>query len=273
MKALAGLGRVTVVGCGKMGEAIVAGLEHVDGFDSARISVLEHTLKRCDILSQRYGIKATATPSEAFPADTLIVALKPQVAREVLAELVQTCALDGVLVVSIAAGLTTEILEDILPDTCPVVRVMPNTPLLVQAGTSTVSGGSRANKADVDLVCELFASMGSAIELEEADQDASCALNGSGPAYFARVCTALAVAGESEGLSHEVAMKLALETMYGTAVLLREGDMDSEELVDAVSSPGGTTIAALDAMEAAGLSTALANGVSAAVRRSKELAK
>lgn len=273
MEPLGKLGTIAVLGCGKMGGAIVAGLVGLNGFDPERIHVLEHTQEHCDDIVARYGIRATTRPEQVFPADTLIIALKPQVAREVLADLVATQPIADMLVISIAAGLTTDILEGLVPVSCPVVRVMPNTPLLVQEGMSTVSGGSRSTAADVDLVCELFSSIGTAIELDESDQDASCALNGSGPAYFARACTALADAVAAAGLDRNVAMKLALQTMYGTAALLCESGMDSEELVKAVSSPGGTTIAALDAMEEAGFTEALAAGVAAAVQRSKELAK
>jgi pyrroline-5-carboxylate reductase len=272
MDALDGLGQVAVLGCGKMGEAIVAGLVGLDGFSASRIHVIEHTQARCDELVSRYGVDASVDADAALPADTLVIALKPQVIPEALTELARTHDLGGMLVISIAAGLTTGFLEGLVPQTTAVVRVMPNTPLLVQEGMSAVSGGSRSSEQQVRLVCDLFGSIGQAVRLDESDQDASCALNGSGPAYFARACTALADAGVEEGLDREVATKLAVQTMFGTAKLLLEGGLGTEELVDAVSSPGGTTIAALEAMERAGFSDAIHDGVKAAVRRSRELA-
>lgn len=273
MAVLTGLGDITVLGCGKMGGAIVGGLVMLDGFDTSRLRVLESTEDHCSQVTDRFGVLATTDASQVFPADTLIIAVKPQVARGILEDLVVSQPLDGMLVISIAAGITTSQLEEIFPDSCPVVRVMPNTPLLVSAGMSTVSGGARSTDAQVASVCDLFASIGTAIPLDEAQQDASCALNGSGPAYFARACTALADAGVAEGLDPETAVQLAVGTMYGTAKLLMEGGLSTEELVTAVSSPGGTTVAALEAMEEAGFSDALAKGVQAAVRRSQELAR
>lgn len=273
MAVLAELGDIAVLGCGKMGGAIVGGLVTLDGFDPSRLRVLESTEDHCARVTERFGVLATTDASRVFPADTLIIAVKPQVARGILEGLVASQPLDGTLVISIAAGLTTEQLEGILPDSCPVVRVMPNTPLLVSAGMSTVSGGARSDDAQVASVCDLFGSIGTAIPLDEAQQDASCALNGSGPAYFARACTALADAGAAEGLDPETAVQLAVRTMYGTAKLLMEGGLSTEELVTAVSSPGGTTVAALEAMEDAGFSASLARGVQAAVRRSQELAR
>ncbi|MGN0034590.1 MAG: pyrroline-5-carboxylate reductase [Coriobacteriales bacterium] len=272
METLAGLGTIAVLGCGKMGEAIVAGLVGLDGFSSSRIRVIEHTQERCDALAERYGVLATCDASDVLPADTLLVALKPQVAREVLSELAREHDLSGMLAISIAAGLTTGLLESLFPESVAVVRVMPNTPLLVQQGMSAVSGGSRSSDEQVAAVRDLFASIGDAVLLPEELQDASCALNGSGPAYFARACTALIDAGVEEGLDRGVAARLAIQTMYGTAALLMEGGLDTEQLVSAVSSPGGTTIAALDAMEHDGFSHSIDSGVKAAVRRSRELA-
>jgi len=148
---------------------------------------------------------------------------------------------------------------------------MPNTPALVGAGMALVSGGSEATSDQIDLVWGLFRSIGECVVIDERYQDAGTAISGSGPAYFALVVDAMARAGVAQGLTREVAQQLAVQTMLGTARLLAETGTHPEALIDGVASPGGTTIAALERLEARGVRAAFAEAVAAAVRRSKEL--
>jgi pyrroline-5-carboxylate reductase len=180
-------------------------------------------------------------------------------------------ALCEALVVSIAAGISIARLESLLPAGTPVVRVMPNTPAMVGAGMSVVSGGSEANAEQVDLVRALFDELGDAVVLDERFQDAAGAISGCGPAYVALFVDALSRAGVRHGLSRDVAQHLAVQTLAGTAKLIEVTGQHPEQLVDAVTSPGGTTIAALEVLEARGFRAALADAVTAAVARSREL--
>jgi pyrroline-5-carboxylate reductase len=173
--------------------------------------------------------------------------------------------------VSIAAGITCARLESQLPAGTRVVRVMPNTPALVGAGMSIVSGGSEASEADVATVAAIFGAIGEVVVLAETLQDACTAISGCGPAYMALVIDALARAGVREGLSRDVAQRLALQTMRGTVELIERTGEHPEAIIDAVSSPGGSTIAAVTALEDAGVRAAFASAVRAAVVRSREL--
>jgi pyrroline-5-carboxylate reductase len=152
-----------------------------------------------------------------------------------------------------------------------VVRVMPNTPALVGEAMSVVSGGTEASAEQVQLVRALFGELGASLVLEERFQNAAAAISGSGPAYFALVVDALARAGVRQGLSRDIAQTLAIQTMRGTATMLAETGMHPESLVDGVTSPGGTTIAAVEVLENRALRAAFAEAVAAAVRRAKEL--
>jgi pyrroline-5-carboxylate reductase len=199
----------------------------------------------------------------------VLLAVKPQVMDSVVREV--SGLVEGALVVSIAAGITTARLETLLPQSSRVVRVMPNTPALVGEGMALVSGGSDASERDVAAVAALFSAIGRAVIIDERYQDAGTAISGSGPAYFALVVDALARAGVAEGLPRATAQQLAVQTMLGTARMLQETDMHPEELIDGVASPGGTTIAAINALEAKGVRAAFAKAVSKAVRRAREL--
>ncbi len=253
-----------------MGEAIAAGLIGADALDATSIVVAEPSAQRRATLESSYGLRCVGHGRDAVEgAGTVILAVKPQVIDEVVAELAES--LSGTLVVSIAAGITTGRLESMMPPGTAVVRVMPNTPAMIGQGMSVVSGGTEASTEQVEFVRELFATLGEAVVLPERYQDAAAAVSGCGPAYMAIVVDALARAGVRHGLTREIAQMLATQTMKGTAELLMETGMHPEELVDGVTSPGGTTIAAVERLEALGLRRALAEAVAAAVDRSKEL--
>jgi len=267
-----GIGRLAVIGGGRMGEAIVGGLIAADAFEPSRIVVAEPDPARRAILSERHGVTAVASGAEALAgADVVILAVKPQVIDAVVTSLAPSVG--DAVVVSIAGGVTCARLESMLPSGTHVVRVMPNTPALVGAAMSIVSGGAEAAEADVAAVAEIFGAIGEVVVLDEALQDACTAISGCGPAYMALVIDALARAGVREGLSRAVAERLALQTMRGTVALIEATGQHPEEVIDAVSSPGGSTIAAVTELEARGVRAAFAAAVRAAVVRSRELGR
>lgn len=266
------LGRLLIVGGGKMGEAVLSGLISSRSISADAVTVANPGFPRREYLTAEYGVECVAKGSEVLPADTVLLAVKPQIIDSVVRDLAATGKLDGTLVISIAVGVSCERLEALLPESCIVIRVMPNTPALVGCGVSVVSGGHRCDEFHVELVRELFASFGTAVVLDEKHQNAAGAISGAGPAYFALIVDALSRAGVRHGLPRAVAQELAVETMRGTATLIAESGEHPQVVIDAVTSPGGTTIAGIEAMEAYGLRTALAEGVTAAVERSEELA-
>jgi len=263
-------GRLAIIGGGRMGEAILAGLLASGSLAPELAVVAEPDPQRRRELEFGHGVECVASALEAVGgAEVVIIAVKPQVIDAVIVELAP--GLEGALVVSIAAGISIARIESLLPDDTAVVRVMPNTPALVREGMSVISGGSAASAEQVDLVRALFAELGRAVVLEERHQDAAAALSGCGPAYVALFVDALARAGVRQGLTRDVAQSLALQTLRGTVDLIETTGQHPEQVVDAVTSPGGTTAAALEALEGYGFRTAIAEAVSAAVARAKEL--
>ena len=272
--------RIALVGGGKMGEAIMGGWiaaseRPADCLTAASFTVANPGEERRTYLQDRYGVACVADAREIEGADIVVLAVKPQVMMGVLEQIAELPAYeggkDGPLFVSIAAGLCTERLEEALPAGARLVRTMPNTPLLVGAGATTVVGGARADEDDVALVRDLFACLGTAYVIDEDAMDATGAVSGSGPAYVAALIEALRDGGTAQGLDADLAEALAQQTVYGTALLMRETGQDAQTTRVAVCSPGGSTLAALAAMDEAGFSRAMEKGVAAAVRRSKEL--
>jgi len=262
---------LAVIGGGRMGEVIIGGLLAAGSFAAGDIVVAEPDDARREAMAATHGVRVVPDGREAVDgAGTVLLAVKPQVIDDVVRELSGALGPDA-LVVSIAAGITTARLESLLPAGSAVVRVMPNTPALVRAGMAVVSGGSGASTEQVDDVRDLFAAVGDAIVIDERQQDAATAISGSGPAYVAILVDALARAGVRHGLSRDVAQRLAVQTLRGTAELLDGTGQHPEALADAVASPGGTTIAAIEQLESNGFRSSIGAAVSAAVKRAKEL--
>lgn len=266
---VARLGKVLIVGGGSMGQALCAGLVRM-GVACDDICVANPGPAKREAVAAAYGVRTVPDACEALPADTVFLAVKPNIVCDVAARLSEA-GLKDTLVISIAAGVSTAKLEACLLQTVPVVRVMPNTPLVVGRGMSAVSGGSRARAEEVALVRDVFASMGHALVVDEDKQDIVTAVSGSGPAYFELFVETIARSAEELGLPYDTARELALQTMYGTAALVDETNADLPAAIEAVCSPGGTTVAALDAMRARHIEEALDEGVKAAARRSAEL--
>lgn len=216
--------------------------------------------------------------------DAIVMAVKPQVMDEVLSDVKDawfgacsgnTISDDDVqtpLVITVAAGIPTAHFEEVLGRDTRVVRVMPNMPLQVGQGATAVSAGKNATESDVAFVRDLFTCIGKAYVVDESQIDVVCALSGGGPAYVAYLIEALRDAGVAEGLDGQLAEQLAIQTISGTCALMDSKHMTPEEVRRAVCSPGGTTLAALFAMEESGFGSSVASGISAAIKRAQELA-
>ena len=263
-------GRLGIVGCGRMGEAILAGLLGADVVTAEQVVVADPRPDQLGRVAAEHGVATTGDNAEPLGADVVLLAVKPQVLPRVL-EADGGAVDDDALVVSIAAGVTTASLEELLPGSPAIVRVMPNTPALVAAGASVVAAGPRATAEHVATVEELFVPLGLVRTLPETSLDAVTALSGSGPAYVFLLAEALAEAGVLEGLAREDAVALANQTVAGAGALLVAGRGSATELREAVTSPGGTTAAALQVLERSGMRAALLDAVQAAAARAREL--
>lgn len=263
--------RLAFLGGGQMAEAIARGVIAAGLVPAERIAASEIRADRRAYLSERLGIRAVATNTEAVAlGDVLVLAVKPQDASVVLAEIGSQVRPDQ-LVVSIAAGVPLAKLEAPFSAPVPVIRVMPNTPCLVGQGMAAIARGRHATAEHEARVLGIFNATGKAVTVAEKDLDAVTALSGSGPGYVAVVIEALADAGVRVGLARDVATTLAVQTVLGTAALLAETGEHPARLKDMVSSPGGTTIAGIHALERAGLRAAFMDAIVAATERSREL--
>ena len=262
--------RVSLLGGGKMGEALLAGMLD-GGYEPADLCVAEADPDRRRHLESTFvGVRVVPASSWALPdADVVIVAVKPGDVAEALGGSIDGLANDA-LVLSIAAGVTIRELEALVPGR-PVVRAMPNTPALLRSGASAIAGGSNSTVVHIALASRLLGAVGTVVEVPEDQLDAVTGLSGSGPAYVFLVAEALIEAGVLAGLSRDVSIGLVTQTLLGSARLLAEGDSTAEQLRAAVTSPGGTTAAGLRALEAHGIRAALLEAVMAATQRSREL--
>jgi pyrroline-5-carboxylate reductase len=265
--------RICVLGAGKAGEALVAGLLSSGWAKPADIVATARHQERIDELSERYGIEATLDNVAAVEgAEVVVIAVKPQDIEALLSDV--GAALDSAqTVLSIAAAIPTELIERHVGDGVPVVRAMPNAPVTVHEGMAGVTGGAHATEEHVALAEEVLGSVGRSVRVDEAYMDAVTAVSGSGPAYFALLAESMIEAGILLGLSREVSTDLVVQTMLGTAKLLRDERMHPVELREMVTSPGGTTISAIRELEQAGVRAAFLNAIQAAMKRSRELAE
>ncbi|MFJ8432913.1 pyrroline-5-carboxylate reductase [Kitasatospora sp. NPDC094019] len=262
--------KIAFLGTGKIGEALLSGLLRA-GKDPADVLVTARRPERAAELAARYGVGVVGNAEAAKLADTLILAVKPQDMGTLLDELAPHIDPDR-LVISAAAGIPTAWFEARLAGGTPVVRVMPNTPVLVDEGMSVISGGSHAAEAHLERAEEIFRSVGKALRLPESQQDAATALSGSGPAYFYFLVEAMTDAGILLGLPRQVAHDLIVQSAIGASVMLRDSGEHPVKLREAVTSPAGTTIAAIRELENHGVRAALLSALEAARDRSRELA-
>jgi pyrroline-5-carboxylate reductase len=253
-----------------MGEALMSGLLR-SGRPAAELLFTEKHDDRAAALTAEYGVEAVSAAEAAKRADTLVVAVKPQEIDVLLDELSGSVTPDT-LIVSIAAGIPTARFEARLPEGTPVVRVMSNTPALVDEAMSAISAGAHAGGDHLARAEAMLSPVGKVVRVPESQLDAVTALSGSGPAYFFYLVEAMIEAGILLGLPRAVAQDLIIQTAIGSAVMLRDSGEHPVQLREAVTSPGGTTIAAIRTLEDHGVRAALLAALEAARDRSKELA-
>ena len=259
------VGLVTVVGGGNMGAALVEGLIRA-GEPSSNITIVETSAERRAVLAEKFpGVTLT---DAIGPCSAGVVAVKPGGAASVCRDL---SAAGARRVLSIAAGVSVETLQGAAGEGTAVVRAMPNTPALVGEGVSGICGSSRCSAADVSWAREVLGAVGVVVEVPESLIDAVTAISGSGPAYVFLVAESLIDAGVAQGLPREVADLLVRQLLVGSARLLQQTGEDPQDLRAKVTSPNGVTAAAIDALERAGLRSAISQTVDAAVRRSREM--
>lgn len=252
-----------------MGEALLSRIIHQNLFPPSQIWVSDIAQPRLDWLANQYGVQVSLdNQAIAEAADVLLLAIKPQVFDATARQLSLTST--GTLIVSILAGVTLSRLAAAFPGQ-PVIRAMPNTPATVGVGVTALAWGQHIQTEHQSLARQLFEAVGQVVIVTESLMDAVTGLSGSGPAFVAIAVEALTDGGVAAGLPRAVAAQLALQTVQGTAALLAETQMHPAELKDRVTSPGGTTIAGVTALEQAGFRSALIQAVLAAKERSQAL--
>jgi len=265
---------IAILGCGNMGRALLKGLIQ-GGADPRRISVTNKRPARSQALAAEFGVQVADSNRAAVEgADIVILAVKPQLMSKVLLELGDPMN-EGPspLFISVAAGITIDALEERLGSSPRVIRAMPNTPAIIDESATALAAGVHTTEEDVELATAIFDKVGLTVVVDETHLDAVTGLSGSGPAYVMLIIEAFADAGVKVGLSREVAMQLAVQTIRGSAKLQQETGAHPGVLKDQVTSPGGTAIAGLHTLEEGGLRTTIMNAVEAATQRAIELGK
>jgi pyrroline-5-carboxylate reductase len=264
--------RIAILGCGKIGEALVAGLLSSGWRAAGDIVVTGRRQERLDELAAAHGVSGTLSNGEAVAGAALVViAVKPQDFEGLLDEIGPLVSAEQTIL-SVAAAIPTAAIERRLPSSVPVVRAMPNAPATVHEGIAGICSGAHADDRHLALAEDVLAHLGGVVRVPERYMDAVTAVSGSGPAYFALLAEAMIEAGILLGLSREVSTQLVVQTMLGTAHLLRDEGVHPVELREQVTSPGGTTIRAIRELERAGVRAAFLNAIQAAMERSRELA-
>jgi pyrroline-5-carboxylate reductase len=260
---------VAILGTGKMGEALLSGLLR-SGYAPDSVIAASRRTERGIELRERYGVEVTDAASAAKLADTLVLAAKPQDMGRLLDEIAP-----GVtprhLVISVAAGITTAFIGSRLTGEVPVVRVMSNTPVLVDEAMSVISAGAFAGEEHLRRAEDLLRPVGKVLRIPESQQDAATALSGSGPAYVYYLVESMVDAGILLGMSRAAALEMVTQAVYGAATMLRESGEHPVILREAVTSPGGTTISAIRELERHGVRAAFLAAIEAARDRGREL--
>ena len=261
--------RLAILGAGKIGESLLAGLVSSGWNDVIATSRRD---ERVAELRERYGIEATTSnPQAVAGADVVVLAVKPQDFEVLLGEIAPSLS-EEQTVLTVAAAIPTSQIESRLNARVPVVRAMPNAPSTVHEGISGLCAGAHAGDEHLAAAEEVLSHLGRVVRLPEEAMDAVTAVSGSGPAYFALLAEAMIEAGILLGLSREVSTQLVVQTMLGTAKLLRDEKIHPVDLREAVTSPGGTTIRAIRVLEQEGVRAAFLNAIQAAMESSQELA-
>ncbi len=261
---------VAIIGAGVMGETLLSGLIR-GGHEVADLMVGEKRPERAVELREKYGVRVVANTEAAAAADTVALVVKPQDMGDVLTEIAPHLRAGQVLI-SLAAGITTQYIEKHIPDGIAVVRVMPNTPALVDEGMAAISPGTHCDEEHLALTERMLSVTGRVVRVPEKQQDAVTAISGSGPAYLFFVVEAMIEAGVHLGLPRSTATELVVQTVVGSAKLLRETGTHPTVLREQVTSPGGTTAAAIRQLEDHKVRAAFITAMEAARDRSVALA-
>ncbi|MGC3989042.1 MAG: pyrroline-5-carboxylate reductase [Chthoniobacteraceae bacterium] len=262
--------KIGFLGCGKMASALLEGVVHSGAIETGNLAIYDRSTEVTQTFAARTGVQIASSSEElAGQCAALVLCVKPGDAQAALAPLQP--ALAGKLVISIMAGIPLARLQEMAGPTARLVRVMPNTPALIRQGASAYSLGETATEADAQLVEKIFRSVGTIARVPEKLIDSVTGLSGSGPAYVYLIIEALADAGVLVGLPRDLSLQLAAQTVAGSAAMVLQTGQHPAQLKDAVTSPGGTTIAGLEALEKNGLRAALLSAVRTATARSKEL--
>ncbi|MFC5184267.1 pyrroline-5-carboxylate reductase [Actinomadura harenae] len=261
---------IAILGAGKMGEALLSGVLRA-GRGPGELRATARRAERAALLRERYGVETVSNREAATTADVLVLAVKPQDMAALLDE-VGSHVPAGTLVISMAAGITTGYVEERLGEGVPVVRVMSNTPVHVDEAMSVISPGSHAGEDHLKLAEELLSPVGKVLRIPESLQDGATALSGSGPAYFYYLVEAMVDAGILLGMPRAAALEMVIQSAVGAAIMLRDSGEHPVLLREAVTSPGGTTIAAIRELERHGVRSAVLEAIEAARNRGRELA-
>ncbi len=260
-----------VIGGGNMAEAIVSSAVR-DGFlQASQIVIAEPLAERREKLHSQLGVTCVDDNRIAASCPKVMLAVKPQVMGDVLDAGLAEIISNNTLVISIAAGLKSTFFDQKLKNGCRIVRLMPNTPMMVASGASALCSGPRANKDDIEWTNKLFSTGGIVVEVDESLIDAVIAVSGSGPAYFFYLLEAMIEVGVAEGLDRAIATKLAVATCSGAAELQRQTGEEPAELRRRVTSPGGTTQKAIETLDANDVKESLKKAFRACAQRSREL--
>jgi len=263
--------KIGFLGGGAMGEAIISGLLRAELVPPAAIYISDVKSTRMEYLEQKFGVNTTGKNMEVVEKSNIVVlAVKPQVMGSLLLDIAPVARPEQVFI-SIAAGVKTGYIESFLKGPVPVVRVMPNTPCLVGEGASAVSAGKHAGSDWIEKALAIFTAAGKAVEVPESLLDIVTGLSGSGPAYMYLILEGLIDGAVNLGLPRDLARILITQTMLGTAKIVLETGEHPAKLKDQVTTPGGTTMAGLEALEEGALRFVLMKAVAAAARRSGEL--
>ena len=259
-----------IIGAGNMAEALLKGVIAGQIVAADDIVVSDPLQQRRELFAGEYGVTVVEDNSIPAACPRVLLAVKPQVMGELLDSIAPVVQANA-LIISIAAGVSTSLMDEKLGGNGRLVRVMPNTPMLVGEGVSAVAAGARATDADIQWTCELLSPSGKTVVVDQSQMDAVTAVSGSGPAYFFYLIEAMVAAGQAEGLDRQTAVMLAGQTCIGAGKLLQQSSVSPEELRGRVTSPGGTTQRAIETMDAAGVKDSLIKAVRAAADRSREL--
>jgi len=264
--------KVGLIGCGRMGGALVEGAIQMGVVSASNVLLHSKSKESANALAEKCGAQVAVNNSEvARECDLVLLGCKPYQVLDILSEI--SAELPGkTAIVSVAAGITLEKMENSSPDGTRIIRAMPNTPSLIGLGATGIAKGRNATAENFTVASELLSSVGMVLETSESQLDAVTGLSGSGPAYVYTFIEELAKQAGKEGLSEADALNLATQTVIGAAKMVEQSPMSPAELRNQVTSPGGTTLAGLQALTENGFETSIAAGVHAATERSREIA-